>query len=75
MQCNACVLPTFHSRQAFLLCHSRLLLLSCVVSVGVILFNHSDTDFHVKTGDRVAQLILERIAIAEVQEVDDLDRT
>ena len=43
----------------------------CVSSpVGVILFNHSDSDFHVKVGDRVAQLILERIAIADVEEVE-----
>lgn len=38
-------------------------------NVGVILFNHSDVDFTVKAGDRVAQLILERIAIADVEEV------
>jgi dUTP pyrophosphatase len=45
-------------------------------SVGVILFNHSDADFQVKVGDRVAQLILERIAIAEVEEVEgDLELT
>jgi len=41
-------------------------------AVGVVLFNHSDKDFEVKPGDRVAQLILERIAIADVHEVDDL---
>jgi len=41
--------------------------------VGVILFNLSDKDFEVKRGDRIAQLILERIAIAVVEEVDDLD--
>ena len=29
----------------------------------------------VKPGDRIAQLILERIAIADVAEVDDLDET
>jgi len=47
-------------------------------NVGVILFNHGDADFHVKQGDRVAQLILERIALAEVEEVpegQDLDAT
>lgn len=43
--------------------------------VGVVLFNHSDEDFVVKAGDRVAQLILERIATPEVVEVDDLDET
>lgn len=44
-------------------------------NVGVILFNHSTEDFPVKIGDRIAQLILERIAIADVIEVDDLTNT
>ena len=44
-------------------------------NVGVILFNHSDADFAVAAGDRVAQLILERIATPEVVEVDSLDDT
>jgi dUTP pyrophosphatase len=44
-------------------------------NVGVILFNHSDVDFEIKHGDRVAQLILERIATPEVVEVEDLDDT
>lgn len=43
--------------------------------VGVILFNHSDTDFEVKAGDRVAQLIIEVIMKPEVVEVEDLDST
>ena len=43
--------------------------------VGVVLFNHSDTDFKVVRGDRVAQLILERITTPDVVEVDDLDET
>ena len=37
-------------------------------NVGVVLFNHSDTDLEVKHGDRVAQLILERIAMLDVME-------
>ncbi|MDC1215658.1 dUTP diphosphatase [bacterium] len=44
-------------------------------NVGVILFNHSDTDFAIQHGDRVAQLILERITTPEVVEVEDLDDT
>jgi len=32
-------------------------------NVGVILFNHSDEDFVVKKGDRIAQLILEKVKI------------
>lgn len=43
--------------------------------VGVILFNHSDVDFEVKAGDRIAQLIIERIMTPDVAEVDDLDST
>ncbi|KAL3701263.1 hypothetical protein R1sor_019285 [Riccia sorocarpa] len=43
--------------------------------LGVILFNHSDVDFPIKAGDRIAQLILERIVTPEVVEVDDLDST
>ncbi|OVA04039.1 DeoxyUTP pyrophosphatase [Macleaya cordata] len=43
--------------------------------VGVILFNHSDVDFEVKLGDRVAQLIIEKIMTPDVLEVEDLDST
>jgi dUTP pyrophosphatase len=39
--------------------------------VGVVLFNHSEVDYEVKVGDRVAQLILERISMAGVEEVTD----
>ena len=41
----------------------------------VLLFNHEDKEFEVKAGDRVAQLILEKIATPEVVAVDDLDAT
>ena len=44
-------------------------------NVGVILFNHSDEEFKIASGDRVAQLILERISTPEVVEVEDLDET
>jgi dUTP pyrophosphatase len=44
-------------------------------NVGVILFNHSDADFAVKAGDRIAQLVLERIAVAEVEVCEALDDT
>lgn len=37
--------------------------------VGVVLFNHGGEDFKVNKGDRVAQLILERICMAEIEEV------
>ncbi|KIY93499.1 dUTP pyrophosphatase [Monoraphidium neglectum] len=41
----------------------------------VLLFNHSDADFAVRVGDRIAQLVLERIATPEVEEVTSLDDT
>ncbi|XP_010426147.1 PREDICTED: deoxyuridine 5'-triphosphate nucleotidohydrolase [Camelina sativa] len=43
--------------------------------VGVILFNHSDVEFEVKLGDRIAQLIIEKIVTPDVVEVEDLDDT
>eukprot|EP00197_Chlamydomonas_leiostraca_P007086 CAMPEP_0202862356 /NCGR_PEP_ID=MMETSP1391-20130828/3433_1 /ASSEMBLY_ACC=CAM_ASM_000867 /TAXON_ID=1034604 /ORGANISM="Chlamydomonas leiostraca, Strain SAG 11-49" /LENGTH=166 /DNA_ID=CAMNT_0049541889 /DNA_START=366 /DNA_END=866 /DNA_ORIENTATION=+ len=43
--------------------------------VKVILFNHSDVDFQIKQGDRIAQLILERIVTPVVEEVAELDDT
>ena len=43
--------------------------------VGVVLFNHADEELVVEVGDRVAQLVLERIVIPEVLEVDELDET
>ena len=44
-------------------------------SIGVILFNHSDVNFEVKIGDRIAQLILERIYNLDVEECESLDDT
>ncbi len=44
-------------------------------NVGVILFNHTDTDFAVAAGDRVAQLILEAIQTPAVEVVDELEDT
>ncbi|TFK92937.1 dUTP pyrophosphatase [Polyporus arcularius HHB13444] len=43
--------------------------------VFVLLFNLSDQDFTVNEGDRIAQLILERIVTPDVVEVQDLDET
>ena len=43
--------------------------------VGVVLFNHSDVPFEIKTGDRIAQLILERISTFPVEEVEALGDT
>jgi dUTP pyrophosphatase len=43
--------------------------------VGVVLFNHSDVDFIIKIGDRIAQLIIQKIETPEVEEMDNLDDT
>ncbi|KAF2831793.1 dUTP diphosphatase [Ophiobolus disseminans] len=43
--------------------------------VGVILANLSDTDFEVKVGDRVAQLIVEKIVMPEVVVVQKLEES
>ena len=43
--------------------------------VGVILFNFGDTDFEVKMGDKIAQLIFEKIKTPVVIEVDCLEET
>jgi len=44
-------------------------------NVGVILFNHGEEDFVVQKGDRVAQLILERIVTPDVVECEELEDT
>ncbi|CAH1164186.1 unnamed protein product [Phaedon cochleariae] len=41
----------------------------------VVLFNHSDNDFEVKSGDRIAQLICEKIYYPELEEVEELTET
>jgi len=43
--------------------------------VGVVLFNHGELDFAVAAGDRIAQLVVEKINIAPVEEVETLDST
>ncbi|KAK9773692.1 putative Deoxyuridine 5'-triphosphate nucleotidohydrolase [Seiridium cardinale] len=43
--------------------------------VKVLLFNHNDADFEVKEGDRVAQLVIERIYTPEVVEVAELEES
>ena len=44
-------------------------------NVGVVLFNHSDVDFTVRQSDRIAQLILEKISMVPVEEVEELPST
>ncbi|XP_034836107.1 deoxyuridine 5'-triphosphate nucleotidohydrolase [Maniola hyperantus] len=44
-------------------------------NVGVVIFNHSDQEFIIKKGDRIAQLICERIYYPELVEVSNLTET
>ena len=44
-------------------------------NVGVILFNFGDEDFEIKQGDRIAQLILEYVCMANAEQVENLAST
>lgn len=44
-------------------------------NLGVVLFNHSEEEFEVKRGDRIAQFICERIFYPELELVDKLEDT
>lgn len=43
--------------------------------VKILLFNHSDKDFAIAEGDRVAQLVIERIYTPDVVEVAELEES
>lgn len=43
--------------------------------VKVLMFNHSDEDFPVKQGDRIAQLLVQKVETVEFVRVNDLDAT
>lgn len=44
-------------------------------NLGVVMFNHADVDFQVAKGDRIAQLICERIFYPEIVEAETLTDT
>ena len=43
--------------------------------VGILLHNSSPETFEFKAGDRVAQLLIERVSNPKVREVEELDET
>ena len=43
--------------------------------LGVVLFNFEDEEFKINMGDKIAQLIFEKIRTPEVVEVDSLEET
>ena len=40
--------------------------------IGAVLINHSDYDYVVKRGDRIAQLVIAKVEMAEFEEVNEL---
>ena len=47
-------------------------------NIGIILFNHSEVNYTVKIGDRVAQIIFQKIKhpkFEEAQNFDDMNKT
>ena len=43
--------------------------------VKVLLVNHSNIQFKIKTGDHIAQLIVEKISLDKLNEENTLDKT
>lgn len=43
--------------------------------IGVILFNSQYGSYHIEAGDRIAQILIQKIEDFELLEVDDLDKT
>ena len=44
-------------------------------NIGVVMFNHSNVKLNIKRGDRVAQLILEKICYPTINIIDSLSTT
>ena len=43
--------------------------------IKVLLFNHSDKDFPIEPGDRIAQLLIQKVESIQFHPVDNLDNT
>jgi len=43
--------------------------------LNILLFNHSDEPFQINAGDRIAQLVCEKIVYPQLLEVQNLDQT
>lgn len=43
--------------------------------LGIVLFNFGTEDFQLHAGDRIAQLVIEKISNPEVEEVESLEAT
>jgi len=43
--------------------------------VKILLFNHSDDDFNIEPGDRIAQLLIQKVESVNFMPVDNLEET
>jgi dUTP pyrophosphatase len=43
--------------------------------IKVLLINHSDTDFEIKVGERIAQGVIQEVIQAKFEEVEELNKT
>jgi dUTP pyrophosphatase len=43
--------------------------------IKVLLINHSDTDFEIKIGERIAQGVIQKVIQAKFEEVEELNKT
>ena len=43
--------------------------------VKIVIFNHGNDDYTINAGDRIAQLIIEKICTPDILKVDELQRT
>ena len=43
--------------------------------IKVLLFNHTDADFQIKKGDRIAQLLVQKVETVQFIKVDELENT
>ncbi len=43
--------------------------------IKVLLFNHNDSEYQIKKGERIAQLLIQKVETVEFEQVDDLDAT
>ena len=44
-------------------------------NIGIVIFNHLDKPFQINIGDRIAQLIIEKICTPKLVKVQDFDET
>ena len=47
--------------------------MTLIIGLGVVLFNFDNEDFTVNMGDRIAQLIFEKIKTPVIKEIDSLE--